>query len=681
MDTRVVDCLRCLCADVIQKADSGHPGAPMGLSPVAITLFTECLAFDPSAPQWHNRDRFVLSNGHASALLYSLLHLCGYPAMTMDQLKQFRQWGSITPGHPERGVTPGVEVTTGPLGQGIANAVGLAMAEAHLGATFNKPGFDVCRHHTYVVCGDGCLMEGVAQEALSMAGHLQLERLVVIYDDNDISIDGNVNVTYTEHKAAKYRALGFHTILVKDGDTDYRAIAQALQEARAHRGQPTMILLKTTIGFRAKLQGTGKVHGSPLGAAEIKRIKALVGRDPAKSFFVEQDVYGVFAAAGARGKAAHRDWREMMARYASAFPALAAQYQAFFATSESFVAPRALAQALPGNGASVATRKASENVLAVAMPVVANLVGGSADLTGSNLTRPDKARLVDFQPATYQGRYMRFGVREHAMVAMMNGIDAHGGLIAFGGTFLNFAGYAMGALRLSAMSHHGVIFVATHDSIGLGEDGPTHQPVEIMAALRATPNTLVLRPADQVETNAAWLIALESRRTPSVLCLSRQNTQPLTGASSVEGVRRGAYTVSEASDAGRPDVVLIGSGSEVALALAAKKLLVESGAAASVRVVSMPSWELFERQPVAYRRALLHAGAAIVSIEPFSGFGWSKYSHAHVGLKEWGGSAPAPVLYEKLGVTAGAMVAAAKEVLVKFGRGSAPAVMPMMAKL
>jgi len=662
---QVTNAIRCLAVDTVQKANSGHPGAPMGMAPIANVLWSDFLSFDPSDPHWHNRDRFVLSNGHASALQYSMLHLTGYQ-LSIDDLKAFRQLHSKTPGHPERHVTPGIEVTTGPLGQGISNAVGMAIAEAHLAAVFNRPGFKIVDHHTFVFCGDGCLMEGVCQESLSLAGHLGLEKLIVIYDDNKITIDGRTELAFTEDTTKKMQSMGWHTITVANGDNDYAAMKAAIAEAKAVKGKPTIISLKTTIGYGSKLQGTEKVHGAPLGAEEIKRVKkAVFGRDPDKSFFVEPAVYQHFAKSAERGKAAHAAWKTTFARYAAAHADLAAQYKQYFSGK---IDPSIFAKLPLNDGKAVATRKTSENAMAVILPLVPNLIGGSADLTHSNLTRPGSVKLTDFQKSTPHGRVLRYGVREHGMSAIMNGIDAHGGLIAFGATFLNFIGYALGAVRLAALSEHGCIWVATHDSIGLGEDGPTHQPVELLATLRATPNLLTIRPADQTETSAAWAIALESRKTPTILALSRHNL-PSLAVSSFEGVRRGAYTIAGAEHA-KPDAVLIGTGSEVAVALDAYKILSAKGL--KVRVVSMPITTRFDSQPADYRRSVLPPGAAIISVEAYNPFGWDRYSHVHVGVEGWGASAPDKVLFKHFGLT-GESVAKKVEDTVAYFKKNGPA--------
>jgi len=658
--TNSTNAIRCLAADTVQVPNSGHPGAPMGMAPIANVLFSEFLTFDPTAPQWHNRDRFVLSNGHASALLYSMLHLCGYK-LSLDDLKKFRSLNSITPGHPERHVTPGVEVTTGPLGQGFANAVGMAIAESHLAATFNRPGFNIVDHYTYTFCGDGCLMEGVCQEAISLGGHLGLEKLIVIYDDNGITIDGHTDIAFTDRTADKMRAMGWHTITVANGDTDFAAMRAALTEARSVRGKPKIILLRTTIGYGAKLQGTEKVHGAPLGPAEIRRIKeAVFHRNPDLSFNVEPEVYAHFAKAADRGKAAQAAWHKTCEKYQAAHPELAKQYTDYFTgatVSQSLVAK------LPRNDKTIATRKASENALAVIFKSVPNLIGGSADLTHSNLTNPSSAHLVDYQKKTPHGRIIRFGVREHAMAAIMNGIDAHGGLIAFGATFLNFVGYAQGAVRLSAISEHGVIYVGTHDGIGVGEDGPTHQPVELASLLRATPNLHYYRPADQTETSAAWALSLMNRHTPSILSLTRQNLTPLA-ESSFEGVKAGAYVVSKDGKKPRPDVILVGTGSETSTAVDAAALLRAKGL--SVNVVSMPCMQIFDAQSIAYRETVLIPGVPTVSVEAYVSFGWDRYSHYHVGMKSWGASAPDKVLYKHFGVTADNVAAKAVALVEHF---------------
>lgn len=657
---KIANCIRCLAADIVQGANSGHPGTPMGMAPVSAVLWSEVLKYNSADPNWADRDRFVLSNGHGCALQYAMLHVTGYD-VTIDDLKNFRQAGSKTPGHPERFVTPGIEVTTGPLGQGVANAVGLAMAEAHLAATYNRPGLEVVNHHTYVFCGDGCLMEGVCQEALSLAGHLGLEKLVVVYDSNKICIDGSTDMSFTEQSRKKYEALGFHVIEVANADTDFDALRGALAEAKATRGKPTMIIQTSTIGYGSQKQGTEKVHGAPLGDADITAMKAKFGRNAEKKYDVEEEVYAAFRKQVEKCQEEQKAWQARMEKYASEYPAEAAALNAQLRGE----LPAEWEATLPQNGASIATRKASENCLAALFPAIPALVGGSADLTPSNLTRPGSANLVDFEPGSFQGRYFRFGVREHAMCSILNGLDAHGGLIPFGGTFLNFIGYALGAVRLAALSHHRAIYVATHDSIGLGEDGPTHQPVELVAALRAMPNLLVFRPGDQTETSGAWAAAVANARGPSVLCLSRQNTVP-QAASSMDGVKKGAYTLQGAAD---PQLVLVASGSEVSMVVDAAKAL---GDELRVSVVSMPCQELFDAQSEEYRKSVFPDGVPVVSVEPYVSFGWDKYSHVHVGMAGFGASAPAGVLYKQFGITTEHVVEVGRKLAARFPNGTAP---------
>lgn len=664
---QVANCIRCLAADIVQGPKSGHPGTPMGMAPISALLWSEIMKYNSKDPQWFDRDRFVLSNGHACALLYSMLHLSGYD-LPMSELQKFRKLGSKTPGHPERFVTPGVEVTTGPLGQGIANAVGLAMAEAHLAAKFNRPGFEMINHYTYVFCGDGCLQEGVCQEALSLAGHLKLEKLVVVYDSNGISIDGSTNLSFTEKSRQKYEALGFHVVEVANGDSDFAALRKAVQEAHATKGKPTMIIQTSTIGFGSKNQGTEKVHGAPLGDDDIAAMKAKFGRS-ADKYAVEEPVYAAFRKHVEKNAKVEEEWKARLAEYSKKFPAEAAELKAQMDNK----LPDGWEKKLPLNDKSIATRKASENCLGALFPTIPALVGGSADLTPSNLTRPGSANLVDFCPGSYQGRYFRFGVREHAMISILNGIDAHGGLIPFGGTFLNFVGYALGAVRLAALCHHRAIYVATHDSIGLGEDGPTHQPVELVAALRAMPNLYVFRPSDQTETSGAWAAAISLSRSPSALCLSRQNTIP-QAASSIEGVKKGAYII---QDAANPQLIIIASGTEVSLAVDAAKKLSDL----KVRVVSMPCQELFDEQPEAYQTSLLPNGVPVLSVEPYVSFGWDKYSHYHVGVPGFGASGPAEQLYEKFHITVDDVAKVGKQLATRFPNNSAPLKRLLLPKL
>ncbi|KAJ2450956.1 Transketolase, partial [Coemansia sp. RSA 2424] len=541
IDQLSINTIRVLAADMVQAANSGHPGAPMGCAPMAHVLFTRFLRANPSNSKWLNRDRFVLSNGHGCALQYVLLHLMGYK-VTMDDLKNFRQLGSKTPGHPENTHTDGIEVTTGPLGQGISNAVGMAIAERHLAATFNRPGFSVIDNTVYCIAGDGCLQEGVSSETGSLAGHLQLGNLIVLYDSNGIQIDGSTQLGFTENVLERYAAYGWQTLEVADGDSDLAGLERAIAEAKAETQRPTLIKVETTIGFGAAKAGTEGVHGAPLGAESLAAVKALFGFDPAHRFSVSDDVYALYAQRAAEGAQGEREWRALLAQYAEAHPALHAE----LARRIEGRLPDGWAQALPRYTPAdkpVATRKLSEAVLNAIAGVVPELIGGSADLTGSNLTRWKGAE--DFQaPATglgsYAGRYVRYGVREHGMAAISNGIAAYGASIPFASTFLNFISYAAGATRLSALSHLRVLYIMTHDSIGLGEDGPTHQPIETMAMLRATPNYLSFRPADGNEVSAAYLAALQHADRPSVLSLTRQNLPQLEG-SSIERAVLGGY--------------------------------------------------------------------------------------------------------------------------------------------
>ncbi|KAL2914046.1 Transketolase [Polyrhizophydium stewartii] len=667
-DQQCINTIRVLAADVVQKANSGHPGAPMGCAPMAHVLFSDFIRANPAVPDWISRDRFVLSNGHGCVLQYIMLHLLGYN-LSMDDLKQFRQLNSKTPGHPEanHGVH-GIEVSTGPLGQGISNAVGLALAEAHLAATFNRPGFDIISNYTYAITGDGCLQEGVQAEAVSLAGHLKLGNLIVLYDDNHITIDGDTNVGFTEDVLQRFEAYGWHTEVLADGDHDVVGLAAAIARAKAVTDKPSIIKIRTTIGFGSVNQGEEKVHGAPLGAKDISDLKTKFGFDPEAHFHVPYEVYAHYRAVAAKGAAAYAGWVKLFDEYKAAHPDLAAELS------------RRIAGELPANWRSllpvyspadpaVATRKLSENVLNKIALAIPELIGGSADLTGSNLTRWKGA--VDFQPdgsgiGTYAGRYIRFGVREHGMAAICNGINAYGALIPFGATFFNFISYALGAVRLSALSKHQVIYIMTHDSIGLGEDGPTHQPIETLASIRALPNLVTLRPADGNETSGAYAAALENRHRPTVIILTRQNLPHLAG-STVEKTLRGAYVLSQPE--GHADITLVATGSEVSLAVSTAALLANEGVHA--RVVSMPSWELFEEQPHDYKLSVFPDGIPTLSIEAMTTLGWSKYAHASVGIDTFGASAPAPLLFKKFGLVPDAVAEKAKK-LVAFYKGRVP---------
>jgi len=647
VDELCINTIRTLAVDATFKANSGHPGAPMGMAPVAHVLFNKFMTFNPKNPDWLNRDRFVLSNGHGCMLQYALLHLFGY-GVSLDDLKKFRQVDSITPGHPEAHDTPGVEVTTGPLGQGFSNAVGLAVAQAHTAAVFNKPGFELCNNYTYCFFGDGCAMEGIASEAASLAGHLQLGNLICIYDDNHISIDGDTKVSFTEDVTKRFEAYGWDVQWVKDGDHDYEGIEAAIKKAQEVKDKPSMIRLTTTIGFGSKLQGTGGVHGNPLKEDDCKQVKAKFGFDPEKTFAVPQEVYDMYHKHAAEGAAAEQEWNQLLEKYCSEYKDLGADLKRRLTKK----LPEGWQKSLPvykPEDKAVASRKLSESVLEAIHEVVPELLSGSADLTGSNNTRWKNA--VDFQPPStgigqWSGRYLRYGVREHAMAGMMNGMSAYGTVIPAGGTFLNFVSYAAGAVRLSALSHQRVIYVATHDSIGLGEDGPTHQPIETLAHFRALPNMMVWRPADGNETSAAYYVALTSHSTPSILALTRQNLPQLEG-STIERASKGGYVVLETEGA---QVTLVSTGSEVSLCLEAVKYLKDNNNI-KARVVSMPCVEVFDAQPKEYRLQCIPDGIPTMSVEVMSTLGWEKYSHEQFGLNRFGASGPYKEVYKKFEFT------------------------------
>ncbi|HML11108.1 MAG TPA: transketolase [Stellaceae bacterium] len=639
----MANALRALSMDAVEQAKSGHPGMPMGMADIATVLFSQFLKFDAAAPDWPDRDRFILSNGHGSMLLYGLLHLTGYADMTLEELKRFRQLGSKTAGHPERGLATGIEVTTGPLGQGIANSVGIALAERMLAAEF---GDDVVDHHTYVFCGDGCLMEGISHEALSLAGHLKLSKLIVFWDDNSISIDGPTSLAVDDDQVARFVAHGWATDRI-DGH-DPAAIAAAIKKAQGN-DRPTMIACKTVIAFGAPTKaGTAAAHGAPLGPDEIKGAKDRLGWEyPA--FVVPDDIRAWWKDVGARGAAVRRDWE---ARLGKLDAAKRGDFQRRFRRELPAAVKEALVKAgeeFRAKNAKIATRVASGEVLNALVPVLPELVGGSADLTPSNNTKAKGQ--AEVQRPTYAGRYIHYGVREMGMAAAMNGIAAHGGLIPYGGTFLTFTDYARPSIRLAALSELGVIYVMTHDSIGLGEDGPTHQPVEHLAALRAIPHLNVFRPADPIETAECWLLALENRLTPSILALTRQGV-PLLRAAADHGENRsakGAYVLSEPG--GTRHVTLLATGSEVGVAVAAQQQLASEGIRAAV--VSMPCWELFERQDDAYQSAVL-GSAPRVGVEAGVRTGWNRWlgrNAAFVGMTGFGASAPAEALYPHFHIT------------------------------
>lgn len=641
IDQLAISTIRLLAVDAVAHANSGHPGAPLGLAPVAHALWKR-MKFDPKNPTWVNRDRFVLSNGHACALLYSLLHLYGFN-MSLDDLKHFRQLNSKTPGHPERQLDVGIEVTTGPLGQGISNAVGLAIAQKQFGATYNKSDLTISDSYVYAFLGDGCLMEGISSEASSLAGHLKLNNLIAFWDDNRISIDGDTNCAFTEDVMKRYQAYGWHTIEIPHGDTDLDAVSKAIDEAKAISDKPTLVRLTTTIGFGSLQAGTGGVHGSPLKPDDVKQLKEKFGFNPEESFVVPQEVYDHYKEHVAENQMIYKKWNETFAEYQKKYPEQGKELARRFENKLPEGWEKHLPTYTPEDKA-LATRKLSENVLSAILPVIPEIIGGSADLTGSNLTRTSDA--VDFQPPStklgdYSGRYIRYGVREHGMGAIMNGIAAFGANYKnYGGTFLNFVSYAAGAVRLSALSHLPVIWVATHDSIGLGEDGPTHQPIETLAFLRATPNLSVWRPADGNEVSAAYKSAIESTSTPHVLALTRQGLPHLAG-SSIENASKGGYTIYKAD---KPDLIIVSSGSEVSISIDAAKKLADSGIKTSV--VSLADFHTFDKQTKDYQLSVLPDGIPIMSVEVMSSFGWSKYSHEQFGLNHFGASGKADEVYK-----------------------------------
>lgn len=655
VESTCVKAIRCLAVDMVQAANSGHPGAPMGCAAMAHALFGHVMHFNPHNPSWWARDRFVLSNGHACALLYSMLHLTGYPEVTLDQLKQFRQWGSITPGHPEAGVTPGVEVSTGPLGQGISNAVGLALGQEMLAAQYSSELFN---NFTYVICGDGCLQEGVSYEACGLAGHLKLGRLIVLYDDNRITIDGSTDLSFSEDVKGRFKSQGWEVLEVADGNNDVSAIVSALNEARLNLDQPTLIRVRTTIGIDSSKQGSEKTHGSPLGPEEIKKLKTLYGFDPELSFSVPSCVHEFYRIHSLlRGKAFETEWKSKFEIFAAAHPDKATELTARF----SGKLPVGWESALPSfDDKPKATRQYSGEVLAAVVKSLTRVVGGSADLTESTVS--NKAGIASFSKKERGNRFIHFGVREHAMGSISNGLAAYGGFLPFCATFANFIGYAWGAARLSALSHHKVLYVATHDSIDLGEDGPTHQPIEILALLRGTPNMQTIRPADGNETIGAYIAHLrDENHGPSTILLSRGSVYPLPG-SSAQSVLKGAYVLSDFSSSSSQKIILAASGTEVGLAMECKAKL-EADGVASCRVVSFPSFDLFDKQPAEYRSSVFPANVKSLFIEASSCLGAHKYCNDVVGMSTFGGSAPAKILKQHFGFTADNVISKAKQLL------------------
>lgn len=652
--TRAINAIRFLSADAVQQANSGHPGLPMGAAPMAFTVWTRHLRHNPGNPKWAGRDRFILSGGHGSMLLYSLLHLTGYD-LSLEEIKHFRQFESKTPGHPEFGLTPGVETTTGPLGQGFGQGVGMAIAATHLAAEFNRPEHEIIQSYIYGIVTDGDLMEGVSSEAASLAGHLQLGRIIYLYDDNHISIDGSTDLAFTEDRGGRFAAYGWHVQTIADGN-DVEAIDAAIQAAKADP-RPSLIAVRTTIGFGApKKQGTAKAHGEPLGDEELNAAKQNLGWPTEPRFLIPGDVLEFYREAVERGREIEADWLKRFDAYKQAYPELGAELQ------------RRLDRKLPegwdvdlptfaADAKGLATRSSSGKVLNALAAKLPELVGGSADLTPSNNTKFEEAG--DFQKDNPDGRYFRFGVREHAMGAALNGMNLFGGVIAYGGTFLIFSDYMKPAIRIAAISGIPSIFVFTHDSVGLGEDGPTHQPIEHLMALRAVPNLNVIRPADANEVAQAWRVAITQKTRPTALALTRQNVPTLEGTDR-EMLSKGAYVLKDFGE--NPQLILIASGSEVSLIYGAAEKLFAEGTL--VRVVSFPSWELFEQQDEAYRESVLPKKVtARLAVEAGATLGWERYASSIIGLDHYGASAPYKVIFENFGFTVENVVARAKELL------------------
>jgi len=661
IDELCINTIRTLSMDAIQKANSGHPGAPMGLAPAAYILWKCFLKHNSKNPEWTDRDRFVLSGGHASMLLYSLLYLSGYD-LTLDDIKNFRQWGSKTPGHPEFGHTPGVETTTGPLGQGFTNAVGMALAERHLATIFNRPGYEIIDHYTYMICGDGDLMEGITAEAASFAGHMGLAKLICIYDDNSISIEGNTDITFTEDVGLRFKAYNWHVIRVEDGN-NLDDIHRAIKEARAETTKPSIIMLQTHIAFGSpNKQDSADAHGAPLGEEEIRLTKKNLGWDENVFFYVPEQVVKIFGECIDKGKKAESIWKEKFEEYCSKYPVLSKKLNDSLNNSlnEGWDAN------LPDfskNEVPIATRAVSGKILNAISENIPYLIGGSADLAPSNNTIIKTSH--DFQKNMFDGRNIRFGVREHAMGGIMSGIALHKGLRPYGGTFFVFADYMRPAIRLASLMKLPVIYIFTHDSVAVGEDGPTHQPVEHLAGLRAIPGLTVIRPADATETIEAWRLAAQTTDSPVALILSRQKLPVIdrTIYSSADKLVNGAYILSDSD--GKPDIILIATGSEVDITLKAGKILEEKGI--SVRLVSMPSWELFENTSQEYKDKVLLPDVNVrIAVEAGISMGWERYTGSNgavIGINEFGASAPGNIVMEKFGFTSENIVQKAMELL------------------
>lgn len=663
LQTKAINTIRFLSADAVQKANSGHPGLPMGAAAIAYTVWTRHLKFNPQNPKWFDRDRFILSGGHGCMLLYSLLYLTGYD-LPLEQIKQFRQLGSITPGHPEYGLTPGVEITTGPLGQGFSSGIGMAIAEAHLAAEFNKPGLPLVNHYTYAIVTDGDLMEGVASEAASLAGHLQLGKLIYLYDDNHISIDGSTNLAFTEDRAKRFEAYEWHVQHISDGN-DVEAIDQAIKLAKVDP-RPSIIMCHTHIGYGLpSRQDTAKAHGEPPGVDELAGAKAKLGWPLDPDFYVPRDALEFYRKIGSQGADTEKKWISTLGKYNKKYPEAGKEFERRIAGKfpEGW---ETVLTAYPADAKGIATRVASGKAINLIAEKLPELIGGSADLTLSTLTWINSSK--DFQPETRAARNLHFGVREHGMGAIVNGLAVHGGLIPFGATFLTFSDYMRGAIRLSALSHYPSIWVFTHDSIGLGEDGPTHQPVEQFAALRAIPNLLSIRPADANETNEAWKIAINRRNGPTALMLTRQGCPILDRKrfAHADKLVKGAYIL---ADLGKknPEIILMASGSEVSLIVESGQKLAEMGY--GIRLVSFPSWELFGQQTVAYKNRVLPPEITKrIAVEAGVQLGWERWlgnTGEFIGMHSYGASAPYKKVYEKFGITVENIISHALSLLKK----------------
>lgn len=653
IDELSVATIRSLCIDIINKANSGHPGMALGSAPILYTLWTRHLVADPKDPEWFNRDRFVLSAGHASSLLYTMLHLSGYE-VSLDDLKQFRQLGSLTPGHPEYHWTKGVDATSGPLGQGIAQAVGMAIAEESVRANY-PDGEKIMNHYTYVLCGDGCLQEGISQEAISLAGHQKLNKLILFYDANQVTLDGALDLSFSEQVKARFIASEWNVLEVADGN-DIEAIDKAIVEAKKNKEKPTMILIHTVIGYGSAKQGTSKVHGSPLGAEDGKHAKVEVYGFDHPDFFIPEEVKEQFEKTFiARGTKAHEDYLKAFETYSTKHKDDAARFESLINLSVDGYLPKVMPEFVAGS--STSTRVASGKALNAYMLNLPNLIGGSADVAGSVMTKLDGG--IDFTPSHREGHNVNWGIREFAMASAQNGMLLHGGLRTYVGCFAVFADYMKAAIRMAALSHLPAIYLFSHDSIAVGEDGPTHQPIEQLAMLRSIPNMRVIRPCDERETYAAWYEALKSTKTPTALILSRQNL-PLMEGSSAEGLSKGAYIVSKESK--KAQLELIATGSEVSLAVEAQKLLKEEGI--DVRVISMPSWELFAEQSEEYKKSVLSLDwDKRVSVEMLSTFGWDRYAKHHMGIDTFGASAPAKNVIAKFEFTPAKLVELCKSIV------------------